>query len=205
MEVIWGWMKPVTLDVDPERLSSMLHAPMVTTQIVLYTFGGLLVLVRRKRVFGAAQKAWPLVLFSLLAPLSTAWSVQPEFTLRRGATLLASTLFALYLGERYSIDKLARLLAQCMCLMMLAVVTLYFLAPVYVVSSDGWKGLSVHKNSFGSYMGVASIALLLVRFRLLRWLRIPFLVLAVVLLLLSHSVTAITACAAAVAACWRCG
>ena len=60
----------------------------------------------------------------VLACISTTWSVQPTVTLRRSVSLLAATMIAIYIGERYSIKAFARLLAQTMCLMMMLVLAL---------------------------------------------------------------------------------
>jgi O-antigen ligase len=123
---------------------------------------------------------------------------------------MVSTTLAIYLGERYTMEKLARLLTQTLCLMMAAVIVLYFVAPTYVVDYSShigaWKGLSSHKNGFGEFMAEAVALLLLVRFRQFRWLRYLFLVAAVVLLKLSGSATSLFAGTLVIAAMllWRC-
>jgi len=91
-----------------------------------------------------------------------------------------------------------------MCLMMVAVIALYFVAPTYVIDysshAGALKGLSTHKNPFGEYMAAAFLLLLLVRFRHFRWLRHVFLVIAGGMLLLSHSAGAVACCALSIAA-----
>jgi exopolysaccharide production protein ExoQ len=130
--------------------------------------------------------------FAALAPVSAAWSIDPALTLRRSVLVLASTVLAIYLGERYSLPQLARLLGGAMCLMMLMVIALRFAAPGLVVDPEGaWRGLSPHKNTFGAYMGIALVVLLLVRFRRFKLLRYIFVVVAAVLLFLAHSMAAL--------------
>lgn len=208
MGVVTGLTSPYLTADDLENVSTDLHVPIVAAQIALYTCAALLILMRWKRVLGAARTVWPILLLTALVPLSAAWSVLPEVTLRRSALFGASTLIAIYLGERYTMDKFARLLAQTICLMMIAVIVLYFIAPAYVIDPSyarAWKGLSARKNIFGEYMAVAVMLLLLVRFRQLQWLRFGFLGMACILLFFSHSATALVTCAMVVAAMplWR--
>lgn len=161
----------------------------------LYAFGGILALMRWRRVLRAARTAWPLLALAALACLSTAWSVQPIVTVRRSLWLMAATTIAIYIGERYSIEAFARLLAKTLCLMMMLVLVLYAVAPEYVVDHSAyggaWKGLSAYKNTFGEHMAVAVLLLVLVRFRRFDWVRYPFLLIAAGLLLLSRSATAL--------------
>ena len=160
----------------------------------LYLYGGMLALVRWRRVLGAARAVWPLLALSVLACLSTIWSVQPAVSLRRGALLLAATMIAVYVGERYSIKEFASLLAQTLCLMMVSVLLLYLIAPEYVIDQSAyggaWKGLSAYKNTFGEHMAVGVLLLVLIRFRHFRWVRYAFLLIGAGLLLLSRSATA---------------
>jgi exopolysaccharide production protein ExoQ len=186
------------LSDDKEPLSA------VIVQVGIYSWGMVLVSVRWRRVLGAVRTVWPLVAFSALAPVSTLWSVQPILTLKRSALLMMMTMFGLYMGERYSMEEFARLLAHTLCITMVAVIIIHFVAPAIVIDQrfdyadaahrGGWRGLSPHKNVFGEYMALAFALLLLVRFRRFRWLRYGFLVSAAVLLVLARSSNAI-ACA----------
>ena len=187
-------------------VSTDLRMSSVIVEAALSLCGGLLVLMRWRRVLSAARTVWPLIGLTALAPLSIAWSVEPLLTLRRSLILLASTVLAIYLGERYSTEKLARLLTQTLCLMMLLVTFVYFVAAAYVIDPSGaWRGLSAYKNAFGEHTAVAVMLLLLVRFRHFCWLRYLFLVTAVVMLVLSHSATSLASCVLLAAAMplWR--
>ena len=174
--------------------------PLLTVIIELgvYASGALLVLMRWKRVLSAARSVWPLIALALLAPISIAWSDEPMLTVRRSVFFLGSTLLGIYLGERFSIERLLRFLAQAMCIMMLATIIFYFVSPTYVIDyaayGGAWKGLSITKNTFGAYMAIAVTILLLVRFHQFSWLRYVFLFTAALLLLLSHSATALLGC-----------
>jgi exopolysaccharide production protein ExoQ len=158
----------------------------------LYVWGAIFVLGRWRRVLRAARTVWPLAAFAALAPVSAVWSIDPVLTLRRSVLVIASTVLAIYLGERYSLRQLARLLASAMGLVMVMVIALRAVAPAYVIDQQGaWKGLSPHKNAFGAYMGVALVVLLLVRFQRLRPLRYILIVAAAVLLVASHSMASL--------------
>jgi exopolysaccharide production protein ExoQ len=182
-----------------QRELKMFSADVNTSSVVIegavYAYGGILVLIRWRRVLRAARIAWPLLALAGLACLSTAWSVQPMVTFRRSMSLLAATIIAIYLGERYAIKTFARLLAQTFCLMIILVLGLYYAAPEYIIDHSGyggaWKGLSAYKNTFGEHMAIAVLLLVLVRFRRFNWLRYLFLLMAAGMLLLSRSATAV--------------
>lgn len=184
---------------DPEAISTDVPLPTVIIQSGVYALGTLLVLMRWRRVFNAARRVWPLVALTLLAGISIAWSDAPMLTLRRSVFLLGSTLIGIYLGERFSIEQLSRWLAQVLCMLMAVSIFLYCISPssaIDHIASDGaWKGLTINKNTFGWYMAIAVVVLTLIRFRRFRWLRYLFLLTAVILLLLSRSVTSLVGCA----------
>jgi exopolysaccharide production protein ExoQ len=183
---------------DPYVISTDVPLPTMIIELGVYACGAPLVLMRWRRVLSAARAVWPLVALALLAPVSIAWSDEPMLTVRRSAFLLGSTLLGIYLGERFSVEQLSRFLAQSVCMMILATVIFYVVAPAYVIDytayGGAWKGLSVTKNTFGAYMAIAVSVLLLVRFHHFRWLRYLFLFTAALLLLLSHSATSLLGC-----------
>ena len=175
----------------------------------VYIYGGILVLTRWRRVLRAAQTVWPLLALAALACLSATWSVEPMITFRRSVSLLTATTIAIYLGERYSIQVFARLLAKTLCLVMMLVLVLYCIAPEYVIDysayGGAWKGLSRYKNTFGEHMAIAVLLLALVKFQRFDWLRYLGLLIAAGLLLLSGSATSLVCCILSLAttALWR--
>jgi O-antigen ligase len=161
----------------------------------VYIFGGVLAVMRWRRVLRAAGTVWPLLALGALAFLSITWSVEPMVTLRRSVSLLAATVVAVYLGERYSINGFARLLAQTLIVMIILVLVLYLFAPEYVIDysayGGAWRGLSAYKNTFGDHMAIAVLLLVLVKFHRFNWIRYLFLLIAAGLLLLSRSANAV--------------
>ena len=180
---------------DLRVFSANMDTSSVLIDAAIYMYGVALMLMRWRQVLRAARTAWPLLALAGLAFLSTAWSVEPMLTLRRSVLLLASTMIAIYVGERYSIKAFAHLLAQTFCLMIVLVLLVYLVAPEYVIDysayGGAWRGLSTYKNTFGEHMAVAVLLLALVRFRRFPWLRYVFLLIAAGLLFLSHSATAV--------------
>jgi exopolysaccharide production protein ExoQ len=197
MHVVNGLTNPHIAEDDPNAVASTeLHMSSIVVEGSIDAVGILLMLIRWKQVLRAARASWPLLGLSALAMLSTTWSADPGVTLRRSLLLLFSILTAIYLGERYSMDELARRLAHTFCLMMIAVIVLWVIAPFYVVDNTihtgAWKGLSGHKNTFGGFMAIAVLLLLLVRFHRFPLLRYVFLITSFCLLVLSHSAGALS-------------
>jgi exopolysaccharide production protein ExoQ len=195
MNVITAFTPSSKEQISIKMASADVDTFSVAIEAGVYAFGGILALLRWKRILRAARTVWPLLALAALACLSTGWSVQPTVTLRRSLGLLAATIIAIYLGERYSIEAFARLLARTLCLMMLLTLVFYAVAPEYVVDywayHGAWKGLSAYKNTFGEHVAVAVLLLVLVRFHRFDWARYAFLIIAAGLLLLSRSATAL--------------
>jgi exopolysaccharide production protein ExoQ len=183
---------------DPAVISTDVPLPTVIIESGVYALGALLVLTRWKRVFNAARRVWPLVALTLLASISMVWSDARMLTMRRGVFLLGSTLIGIYLGERFSIERLSRWLAQVLCMIMVGSILLYFISPSsvidYMASNGDWKGVTINKNTFGWYMAIAVALLTLIRFRRFPWMRYVFLLTAIILLVLSRSATSLVGC-----------
>jgi exopolysaccharide production protein ExoQ len=199
MTVVDALMRPAhTQGRDPDVISTSVPPLTVAIESGIYACGAFLVLMRWRRVVNAARTVWPLVALGLLAIVSTAWSDAPLLTVRRSVFLLGSTFIGIYLAERFSLEQLTRWLAQALCLLMMGSIFLYLVAPAsaidYTAYDGAWKGLTVHKNTFGGNMAIAVAVLLLVRFRHFRWLRYVFLLTAAILLLLSRSATSLVGC-----------
>src|ERR1051326_3257716 len=184
---------------DPDVISTDVPLPTVIIEAGVYAVGGLLVLIRWRRVANAARRVWPLVALTLLAAISIVWSDAPMLTVRRSVFLLGSTLIGIYLGERFSIEQWSRWLAQMLCVIIAASVILFCISPSsaidYTAYNGAWKGVTINKNTFGWYMAIAVGVLTLVRFRRVCWSRYVFLLTAAILLLLSRSATSLVGCA----------
>lgn len=152
---------------------------------------------------GATNRAimlyWPVLVPPLLAVVSIAWSVNPELSFRRAGSLILTTLFALWLVERFSPRVLMQLFFW-MSLLVIATSTaaIYGLPKlgIHQLSDlDGanhagsWRGLFNHKNDFGRVIALtASILLIAVFFNARwRWIALPLFAFCTLLILRSNS------------------
>lgn len=191
MGVEIGLTRPYEAETDPGSVAAAVHYSDVVLQSAMEACGAILILLNWRRFTKALRATWPLLTLAGLAVMSAGWSARPSLTLRRSALLFVSMLLAIYVGERYPMEKQVRLLSYTFCGMMVAILILRVIAPPYVVDyvshPGAWKGLSGYKNAFGQYMGTAALLLILVRFRQFRWSRYLFLVAAIGMLVLAQS------------------
>jgi O-antigen ligase len=204
MGMITALMYPRATAADFAEVQGTLHTPILLAQLIIYSFGSILLLSRWRRIVGATQKMWPILIVIAMVPTSAVWSVDPMLTLRRSVLFLASAAFAIYLGDRYSPRQFATILLQALTINMIASALLFIVAPVYVLDQDShagaWKGLSEQKNAFGANIALAVLLLSLIRFRKYNWLRYALLMLALAELALSRCSTGLSACVVSMAA-----
>ncbi len=141
-------------------------------------------------------RGWPVLVFTALAVVSVAWSIEPGTTFRRGAALILSTAFTLYLVARFSTTDLFKLLfAVAACFVVLGYLAV--LVPGQGITPNGilagtWRGFTGQKNEFGRVLAI------LIGFSLIAWhyrvlgKKLPWLAIALMalpLLVLSDSKT----------------
>lgn len=139
-------------------------------------------------------RAWPLVAFTVLAVVSTAWSDDPALSFRRGVLLSFSVVFGFYLARRFSIREQLHLLAWVcgICIFFSYPFGLLHLGGTVDYYPNAWHGIFVQKNDFGRMM-VLSLLVFLVCAKtetVRRWRMRMGVLAALILLLLSHSATA---------------
>ena len=140
---------------DMTQNGSLLRtAQAVRPQIVLYylTMAGY-ALVGHRLILRVALQNKLLLLAPAFAGLSAAWSVSPTLTLRTTFELLMTTGFAFYLSERYSTERLMKILVLLGWVAAVLSLLLVVLAPaVGIYHRDGsgaWQGIFSHKNFLG--------------------------------------------------------
>lgn len=166
------------------------------TQILLfavYLVSVMLLAMHPPRLLARAFKPTLLWCIPLLAMTSLLWSDAPAISFRRAVALLGSSIFGFYLATQYSRTTLLRLLLAVSVIAIVLSFLVGILLPTYAIDETrAWQGVFGQKNQLGHFMAL-SAALWLVytasckQHRLL----ICFGALSVVLLLLSHSATAI--------------
>ena len=129
-------------------------AQAVRPQVVWYylTMAGY-ALVGHRLILRMALQNKLLLLAPAFAGLSAAWSVSPTLTLRATFQLLMTTGFAFYLSERYSTERLMKILVFLGWIVAGLSLLLVVFAPAVGIyhrdSSGAWQGIFSHKNFLG--------------------------------------------------------
>ncbi len=155
-----------------------------------------LILVARQSWRAVLRSPW-LVMLALLAIASTAWSIDPELSFRRGIAVLATTLMGVYLAARFDWITALRLLAAVWLALMLASFIAGIVAPGFAVMSEvhpgAWMGGWGEKNALGGHAARAAFLFAFLGWRdpahRRAWLAGLFVALALVLL--SRSATSL--------------
>jgi O-antigen ligase len=194
MQVLVGLMYSEMRELDPRLGSTDLRPGVVVLQALVYLLLIIVAAPRLARVLGTLGKIRPLTALFGLAIVSMLWSIDPMLTLRRAIPLCVYLIAGVYFAERYSIDEFLQLLRWALAIVIIASLGLRFIHPSYVLDpshDDAWRGICVHKNSFGAYM-VLSATLFAMRVREgFPLLNFSLCAASVFLIFLSHSATAL--------------
>jgi exopolysaccharide production protein ExoQ len=126
----------------------------IRPQVIWYylTMAGYVV-VGYKLILRAALQNRLLLLAPAFAALTAGWSESPTSTLRTSIDLVITTAFALYLSERFSTERLMKILVLLGWIAAILSLGLVILAPaVGIYHRDGsgaWQGIFSHKNFLG--------------------------------------------------------
>jgi O-antigen ligase len=137
----------------------------------------------------------------MLAMASTIWSQFPTQSLINSLYLAVDTLFAFYLYQRFSPERLLRvlLIVGWICLTLSTIMALFF--PQYGIDrlspATAWRGIYGHKNNCGEMTVFFLSAALLapVRGLLPKLARIAYIALSGVVIVMAQSVTSFVAAA----------
>lgn len=157
------------VESDPTAENATLRTVYTSVYIVLFPW----ILVHWREVFAAAMRnVWTMALVGL-GVVSTAWSVAPEVTQRRGAAWVLTTLFGVYLAARYDTRTLLKLLATALGLAAVMSVVFSIALPAYGVHSDmhagAWRGVYPQKNTLGQVMVLGTVVFMVLRPSPGRW------------------------------------
>ncbi|KAA2232463.1 O-antigen ligase family protein [Salinarimonas soli] len=126
----------------------------------------LALLAARARQAADAIAAAPLVLILAVFPLlSIGWSASSDETLRRGVALFGTSVFGIYLGSRFTIEALTRILAVTYALIGFASLITAVAVPSIGTHTGAewpgaWKGLLGHKNGLGATAAIGTILII---------------------------------------------
>jgi exopolysaccharide production protein ExoQ len=106
--------------------------------------------------------AWPVLALVGFAFLSAFWSDAPALVVRRAGTVAASTLFGIYLAERYDFGTLVAMLVKVFAIGALASLVLIVVMPRSATMTGeaythAWRGALTDKNELGMVCGEAII------------------------------------------------
>jgi exopolysaccharide production protein ExoQ len=125
---------------------------------------------RHARLVGAVMLGnWPLLLLLGWALSSSLWSVSPPDTLRRAIALAASTVFGVFLGARFPVLWVVRLLAVALAFDIVATFICSLGFPAVGIASDAdyagaWRGVFLSKNSLGAMMLIGCLVFYILYF-----------------------------------------
>jgi exopolysaccharide production protein ExoQ len=106
-----------------------------------------------KQIARGCMRNKMVLLLPVLAILSTTWSEKPQDSLRHGCLILLSTLFAIFLINRFTSQQLLRLFNLIGVTAAISSIFCIAFAPQYGIGADlAWKGIFGHKNDLGVFM-----------------------------------------------------
>ncbi|MGX6647766.1 O-antigen ligase family protein [Maricaulaceae bacterium MS644] len=167
----------------------------------VYLASLLLIALSPARVWRTALRAWPVMMLAALTMMSTAWSLDPGITLRRSLAVMMTAVFGLWLAARFSWPDLIRLIAAMFAVVAVGSLIAGALFPGFGVMQEihpgAWRGLWWEKNTLGAVMAWGGLAFCAAaaaaKSATERRAWLGFVVLALLLVLLSTSKTALLA------------
>jgi len=143
----------------------------------------------------ASRQPW-LLAFVAWGIATTAWSEDPMLSLRRTVALACTVALGFFLGMRFELKELLRIVAWTLAIAVVASLAAVVLIPSFAISSSlggAVQGVFVQKNTMARVIGLAVMVFsyLLLESRRNRLLYLILLFLSVALIALSKSVTAV--------------
>jgi exopolysaccharide production protein ExoQ len=149
----------------------------------------------RKFIRVASRQPW-LLAFVAWSLLSVVWSTDPMLSLRRILGLMCTVALGFFLGMRFELKELLRIVAWALAICVVASLAAVVLIPSFAIQYNlggAVRGVFVQKNTMARVIGVAVMVFsyLLLESRRNRVLYLILLFLSVALIGLSRAVTAI--------------
>lgn len=114
----------------------------------------------------ALLRYWIVFIPVLVAVASISWSVSPGIAFRRCGSLIITTVFAIWLSERFSTRTIMNLLLGTMAVVCISSYVSIFAFPSFGIHNPvntinpshfgAWRGMLGHKNDFGRMLALAS-------------------------------------------------
>jgi O-antigen ligase len=123
-----------------------------------------LVLIRTTRLRTWSFLGLPLIVLSGWGMMSMLWSFDPSVTLRRSIAMLGTVAFGTYIGLRFDIPTMLRLMSWVTAITLVSSIVVAFVWPNLGLDFEGrLRGVTAHKNAIS---GFASIVFLMLVFQL---------------------------------------
>src|SRR5215472_11589199 len=147
------------------------------------------------RQFMRVASRQPLILaFVAWGIMTTVWSEDPMLSLRRTLGLACTVALGFFLGMRFELKDLLRMVTWALAIVVLASIVAGLLLPSFAIQYNlggAWRGVFVQKNTMARVIGVAVMVFtyLLLESRRNRLMYLVLLLFTVALALLSKSLT----------------
>jgi exopolysaccharide production protein ExoQ len=170
--------------------------------LFIYLVTSILLAFRWRELLKVIRKNKWLLFILLLSAMSILWSSVPEIALKKTISIIGTTLFGIYLGTHYDLNRQLQLLGWTFGISILMSLSFVFFLPALgIMHTDAiegaWKGIYLHKSTLGETMFISWLifnCLSEVNFRLKYCLLINILgILSIVLIIFSKSATSVVA------------
>jgi len=159
----------------------------------------LLIAFHLKAMFRMTWQVKSIMLFLIIVGSSTLWSIIPDITFRRTIALAGASALGIYIASQYSLQQQIVLYSR---VLILAVISSFLVAIVFpqngihqdLFHAGRWRGITLHKNILGEWVGLCAVMLLFLPDDLLkipRDFKTIFALLSIILLILTGSLTSI--------------
>ncbi len=131
-------------------------------QLFIYLVTGIFIIRDRGKFFQIVRQHKLLIALLALAAVSSLWSEVAGFTFRRSLVLSASTILGVYLGMRFTMRDLIKMLCAAGAIAAASSLIVIWLRPDFGISGGAtagdWQGIFGQKNTLGGFMALSTIA-----------------------------------------------
>jgi O-antigen ligase len=163
--------------------------------IVAYVGSATILVAHRHLIFAAISRNWAVFLVPGFAVASTVWSIEIASTMPQAANLGLTTLIGIYIGTRFSVLAIMRIVFFALGFSVIAsfLVSLAHL-PFALMPDGSARGLFTHKNMLGMQCGVVySVSVLFAWRGVHRWSAIVLTIISLVTVFMARSSTSLLA------------
>jgi hypothetical protein len=105
---------------------------------------------------------WPVLVFIFFAVLSIAWSVLPKITLFRVFVFFSSTVLAMYIGYKFTLEQIIKILCWLFGFVNAFCILIVLTLPELGIMQDSfykgaWNGIFWHRNYLGCFMSLGML------------------------------------------------